>query len=119
RLVAAIIEQSHDKHGIIWPESVSPFRIAIVFVSDKDLDFVRDYALKIYNKLIGMSIDVLFYDKKDYLSLILKNIDLIGIPHRIIINDNTIITNKFEYKFRSKDTIKFIDFLELISVLIY
>lgn len=118
RLVAAVIEQAYDNYGIIWPEVIAPFSVVIVFFSKSCNDFVKEYSMSFYSKLLSLGVEVLIYDRDDHLSLILKNIDLIGIPHRVIINDLTVAMGRFEYKHRRDFKVSFLNETELLSILV-
>ncbi len=88
RTVAAAIEQNHDEHGIIWPDPIAPFQIALIPMSLHKSYRVREAAEKIYKQLIDAGFDVLFDDRKERAGVLFADMDLIGIPHRIIISES-------------------------------
>ena len=101
RIVAAAIEQNHDDNGIIWPRSIAPFDIAIAPINFQNSDAVRDTASRLHDELSAAGFDVLLYDQKARLGAMLADLDLIGIPHRIVIGDRGLADGKVEYKARA------------------
>ena len=103
RLVAACIEQRHDQHGIIWPESVAPFKLAIVPINFHKSEAIRQFSLNLYqqlqqyHKLTG---EILLDDRNERPGVMFKDHELIGIPHRVVINEQSLTTDKIEYKSR-------------------
>ena len=97
RLVAAIIEAKFNNNIMRWPESVSPFEIAIIPSLQKNDKSNYLKAEKIYNYLAKNNIDVLLDDTEEHLSAKFKKFDLIGIPHQIIIGTKS-TEEKFEFK---------------------
>jgi len=100
RIVAAAIEQNHDDNGIIWPPSLAPFDVAIAPINMQKSDDVRNTAIKLHDELSTAGLDVLLYDEKARLGGMLADLDLIGIPHRIVIGDRGLKENQVEYKKR-------------------
>jgi len=100
RTVAAAIEQNHDEHGIIWPDSIAPFQIALLPMSLHKSYRVREAAEKIYQQLLDAGFDVLFDDRKERAGVLFADMDLIGIPHRIIISESGLDNGTVEYKTR-------------------
>lgn len=84
RTVTAIIEQNYDEDGIIWPESIAPYRVIITVVKVGD-PIQDEFAEKIYDKLTDMGIDVLLDNRKERPGVKFMDRDLIGIPHRITV----------------------------------
>lgn len=101
RIIAAAIEQNHDDNGIIWPHSIAPFDIAIAPINFQNSDAVREAAIKLHDELAAIGIEVLLYDQKARLGAMLADLDLIGIPHRIVIGDRGLADGKVEYKERA------------------
>ena len=97
RLVGAIIEAKFNNSIMKWPESVSPFEIAIIPSLQKNDKSNYLKAEKIYNLLIKNNIDVLFDDTDEHLSAKFKKFDLIGIPYQIILGSKS-TDDKFEFK---------------------
>ncbi len=103
RIVAAAIEQNHDENGIIWPDSLAPFDVAIAPINMQKSADVRNAAIKLYDELTASGLDVLLYDEKARLGGMLADLDLIGIPHRVVIGDRGLKENKVEYKKRDAE----------------
>jgi len=101
RVVAAAIEQNHDDRGIIWPEAIAPFQVALVPVNIKKSPRERELAEKLYAELTDAGIDVLFDDReKERLGVKLADSELLGIPHRIVIAERGMDNGVLEYKGR-------------------
>lgn len=102
RVMGAVVEVSHDENGIIWPESISPFKYHIIMIGDNDK--VKNEAKKVYDKL-SKNNDVLLDDRDESAGIKFKDADLIGCPIRIVISEKTIENNTVEIKNRnSKET---------------
>ncbi|ENQ8701290.1 proline--tRNA ligase [Vibrio harveyi] len=100
RVVASAIEQNHDKYGIIWPDALAPFQVAIVPMNMHKSEEVKEAAEKLYAELTAMGIEVLFDDRKERPGVMFSDIELIGIPHTIVIGDRSMKEGNFEYKNR-------------------
>ncbi|WP_444895172.1 proline--tRNA ligase [Microbulbifer sp. SSSA005] len=101
RIVAAAIEQNHDDSGIIWPTAIAPFQLAIVPINMHKSDVVREKCEHLYESLRSKGIDVLLMDEaKARLGAMLADVELIGIPHRIVIGDRGLEKGVVEYKGR-------------------
>jgi len=117
RIVAAAIEQNHDDNGIIWPASLAPFDVAIAPINMQKSEDVSNAAIKLYDELTEAGLDVLLYDEKARLGNMLADLDLIGIPHRVVIGDRGLKENKVEYKKRDADESKDIAVDEIVGFL--
>lgn len=101
RVVAAAIEQNHDDAGIIWPEAIAPFQLAIVPINMQKSEAVTQKCEHIYGALTAKGIDVLLMDEpKARLGAMLADTELMGIPHRIVVGDRGLESGKIEYKGR-------------------
>ncbi|MBD1575134.1 MULTISPECIES: proline--tRNA ligase [Vibrio] len=100
RVVASAIEQNHDDAGIIWPDALAPFKVAIVPMNMQKSPRVKEAAEKLYADLTAMGIEVLFDDRKERPGVMFKDIELIGIPHTVVIGDRSMDEGNFEYKNR-------------------
>ena len=99
RLVAALIEANHDDAGIIWPESVAPFHIGLANL--KVGDTATDAACgDLYAKLEKAGIDVLYDDRDDRPGAKFATMDLIGLPHQVIVGPKGLAEGKIEVKNR-------------------
>ena len=105
RTVAAAVEQHHDKHGIVWPLAMAPFEVAILPLQMHKSYRVREVAEQLYAELLEAGFDVLMDDRKERPGVKFADMDLIGIPHRIVIGEKGIDAGTIEYKARaSEDT---------------
>ncbi|MCK4865098.1 MAG: proline--tRNA ligase [Gammaproteobacteria bacterium] len=100
RVVASAIEQNHDDKGIIWPESIAPFQVVITPMNMHKSDTLKPVAEKLYNDLKELNVDVLFDDRKERAGIMFADMELIGIPHRIVIGDRGLEKGMVEYKGR-------------------
>lgn len=103
RVVAAAIEQNHDDKGIIWPESIAPFQVVITPMNMHKSDTLKPIAEKLYTDLKDLNIEVLFDDRKERAGIMFADMELIGIPHRIVLGDRGLEKGMVEYKGR-RDT---------------
>lgn len=103
RVVAATIEQHHDEKGIVWPASIAPFDVALVPLNLQKSYRVREVADQVYQELKNAGFDVLYDDRKERPGVKFADMDLIGIPHRIVIGEKGIDAGTVEYKARSSD----------------
>ena len=99
RLVAAIIESSHDEKGIIWPKNISPFNVGLINLNNKNKELIR-ISDKLYDYLKKNNIDVLYDDTNERPGEKFANIDLIGLPSQIILGENSLKENSVEIKNR-------------------
>ena len=100
RIVAAAIEQNHDERGIIWPQPIAPFELAIVPIGMAKSAAVRDATEKLYAELSAAGIDVLLDDRDERPGVMFADMELIGIPHRIVIGERGLKQRQIEYQGR-------------------
>lgn len=100
RVVAAAIEQNYDDRGIIWPEALAPFTVALVPLNYDKSEDVRNLADQLYNELKSRGVDVLLDDRKERPGVKFADMELTGIPHRLVISDRGIAAGQLEYKGR-------------------
>jgi prolyl-tRNA synthetase len=100
RIVGAAIEQNHDDRGIIWPDPIAPFRLAIVPLGYRRNDAVRRSADDLHEALSGAGVDVLLDDRDERPGVLLADAELIGIPHRLVIGERGLKDGKIEYQGR-------------------
>ncbi|MBK4775555.1 proline--tRNA ligase [Candidatus Pantoea edessiphila] len=118
RIIAAVIEQNHDKYGIIWPTSLSPFEMAIIPINMYSSTIVKKTVENIYNQLIIKKVDVILDDRKETPGVMFADIELIGIPYVIIISERNLKNNDIEYKVRSTGEKKMIKCNKIIDFLL-
>jgi len=100
RVVAAAIEQNYDDRGIIWPQALAPFTIALVPLNYDKSEDVRAVADKLYEELKSRGVEVLLDDRKERPGVKFADVELVGIPHRLVISDRGIGAGQLEYKGR-------------------
>ena len=100
RVVAAAIEQNHDEKGIIWPEALAPFQVALVPINMATSERLEALAESVYAELKTAGIDVLFDDRKARPGVMFADMELIGIPHRVVLSERLLENGKAEYKGR-------------------
>jgi len=103
RVVAAAIEQHHDEKGIVWPEPLAPFQVALLPMKGHKSYRVREVAEQLHQKLTEAGIQVLLDDRDVRPGVMFADIELIGIPHRIVVGDKGLDAGKLEYQGR-RDT---------------
>jgi prolyl-tRNA synthetase len=103
RIVGAIIEQCHDQAGIIWPEAVAPWRVAVCMINPKNDAKVSEAAEGLYAELVASGIETVLDDRGLRPGAMFADIELIGIPHRIVVSERGIAAGTFEYRGR-RDT---------------
>lgn len=101
RVVAAAIEQGHDENGIIWPNELAPFQVALCPMNMHKSERLRAAAEKLYQELVEAGIEVLFDDRKVRAGFMFSDMELIGIPHRIVIGDRGLDSGTAEYRART------------------
>ncbi len=117
RIVAAAIEQNHDDNGIIWPNSIAPFHVAIAPINFQNSESVRETAVRIHDELSAAGYEVLLYDQKARLGAMLADLDLIGIPHRVVIGERGLADGNVEYKARADDAGRDVAVDDIVSML--
>ncbi|GLR62830.1 proline--tRNA ligase [Marinospirillum insulare] len=103
RVVASAIEQNHDSAGIIWPTSIAPFEVALVPMNAHKSELVKTTSEQLYKDLQAAGIDVLLDDREGRPGFKFADLELIGIPHRIVIGERSLKEGELEYKGR-RDT---------------
>ncbi|MEH8091532.1 proline--tRNA ligase [Gallibacterium anatis] len=115
RVVAAAIEQSHDERGIIWSDALAPFQVAIVPMNMHKSTAVQQYAEELYQTLLKQGIEVLFDDRKERPGVMFADMELIGIPHMIIIGEKNLEKGEIEYKSRRSGEKQMVDKQQLVK----
>ncbi|GHA25825.1 proline--tRNA ligase [Oceanisphaera arctica] len=100
RIVAAAIEQNFDDRGIIWPEALAPFQVGIIPMNMHKSYRVKEVAEQLYNELTAAGIEVLFDDRKERPGVMFADMELLGVPHSIVIGDRSLDNKVVEYKTR-------------------
>ena len=100
RLLGAAIEQNHDARGIIWPDSMAPFTVVICPIGMDRSEDVKTAAVKLYEALLAMGVDVLLDDRGERPGAMFADWELIGAPHRVVLGDRGLKEGHVEYQGR-------------------
>ncbi|MBL0909882.1 proline--tRNA ligase [Pectobacterium carotovorum] len=118
RVVAAAIEQNHDERGIIWPDAIAPFHVAILPMNMHKSFRVKEVAEDIYQQLRAKGIEVLLDDRKERPGVMFADMELIGVPHTIVIGDRNLDSEEIEYKNRRVGEKQMIKTSEIVDFLL-
>ncbi len=103
RIVAAAIEQNNDERGICWPEPIAPFQVVVLPMNAKKSHRVREAAEQLYAELLAAGVEVLYDDRDLRPGVMFTDMELIGIPHRVVIGERGLDSGMLEYRYR-RDT---------------
>lgn len=118
RVVASAIEQNNDERGIIWPESIAPFQIALIPINKHKSPEVSDACEKLYVDLQAAGFDVLYMDEdKARLGVMLADVELIGIPHRLVVGDRGLQDGQVEYRHRRASDNEMLELASVVEML--
>jgi prolyl-tRNA synthetase len=102
RVVGAAIEQHNDDRGIVWPTAIAPFHLALIPMQMKKSERVREAAEQLYAELLSAGVDVLFDDRDARPGVMFADMELIGIPHRVVIGERGLENGEVEYRARTE-----------------
>lgn len=117
RIVAAAIEQRHDEAGIIWPEAMAPWRVAVCVINPKHSPEVEAAAGSLYNELVARGIDTVWDDRGLRPGAMFADMELIGIPHRVVVSERGLAAGTLEYRARDAADSQAITRDELFEIL--
>jgi prolyl-tRNA synthetase len=103
RIVAAAIEQNHDARGIVFPAPIAPFQACLVPIGYHKSAAVRETTDKLYGELVNAGIDVLMDDRDERPGVLFADMELIGVPHRVVLSERGLAAGNAEYKGRRDD----------------
>ena len=118
RIVAAAIEQNHDDRGIIWPDAMAPFQLAIVPLNMQKSEAVAECAEQLYRQVQEAGVDVLLDDRNERPGVKFADMELTGIPHRIVIGDRALAEDNIEYKGRRDEDARLVPRSEILNFLL-
>jgi len=101
RIVAATIEQNNDEKGIIWPAAIAPFELALIPINMHKSVRLRDAVTALYQELLDAGIDVILDDRRERPGVMFADMELIGIPHRMVFSEKGLDSGEIEYKART------------------
>ena len=116
RIVAASIEQNSDANGIVWPEPMAPWRVAVCIVNPKNEPAVVAAAEALYDKLLGLGIEACLDDRGLRPGPMLADIELIGIPHRVVVSERGLAASTYEYRGRRETENRNLSEAELLAL---
>jgi prolyl-tRNA synthetase len=117
RVVAAAIEQNYDDKGIIWPQAIAPFEVAIVPMNQAKSPRAVEAAETLYAELQAAGFDVLLDDRNERPGVKFSDLELVGIPHRIVVSERGLDAGTFEYKGRRDTEARELSKEDLLTVL--
>jgi prolyl-tRNA synthetase len=117
RIVAAAIEQRHDDAGIVWPEAMAPWRVAVCVINPKHLPAVSEAAQALYEALNARGIETVLDDRGLRPGGMFADMELIGIPHRVVISDRGLSAGTLEYRARTDSESRAITQEQLFALL--
>jgi len=100
RIVGAAIEQGNDERGILFPQSIAPFELAIVPLGLSRSEAVREAAEALYTEMVAAGIDVVLDDRDERPGVMFADMELIGVPHRVVVSDRGLKEGMLEYQGR-------------------
>ena len=103
RIVAAAIEQNHDARGIVFPAPIAPFQACLVPIGYHKSPQVREAAERLYGEMLQAGIDVLMEDREERPGVLFADMELVGIPHRVVLSERGLAAGNAEYKGRRDD----------------
>lgn len=117
RIVAAAIEQRHDDAGIVWPEAMAPWRVAVCVINPKHSPEVSAAAEALYQALGERGIDAVLDDRGVRAGSMFADMELIGIPHRVVVSERGLAAGTLEYRGREDSESRAVDESELFALL--
>ena len=114
--MAAAIEQNHDDQGIIWPTALAPFTVALCPINADKSPAVAAAAEALYRELLDAGVEVLLDDRNKRPGVMFADMDLIGIPQRVVISDKTLADGQVEYKRRGASDASRLALAEVLAV---
>jgi prolyl-tRNA synthetase len=117
RVVAAAIEQNHDERGIVFPRPIAPFEVSLVPIGYHKSAAVRAAADRLHDELAAAGIDVLMDDRDERPGVLFADMDLIGIPHRVVLSERGLAAGNAEYKGRRDQKPRDLPLKEVVAFL--
>ncbi len=117
RIVGAAIEQNNDARGIVFPPAIAPFEACVVPIGYHKSEAVRSAANQMYDKLRERGVDVLLEDREERPGVLFADMDLVGIPHRIVIGERGLAAGNAEYKARRDEKGSDVPLAEVVPLL--
>jgi prolyl-tRNA synthetase len=116
RIIAAAIEQNHDDKGIVWPATITPFKIVIIEIDGHKNESVRLYSSELYEGLSSKGVEVILDDRNSKLGNKLNDWELIGVPNIVIVGKSEAETKSVTFKKRGQDNKNSLSIEDLIKI---
>ncbi|MDX1391032.1 MAG: proline--tRNA ligase [Rheinheimera sp.] len=117
RIIAAAIEQNNDENGIIWPDAIAPFQIALIPMNMHKSARIEEATVRLYNELTAAGFEVLFDDRKERPGVMFADMELMGIPHSIVIGERNLDNQQVEYKHRRSGEKEMLDIAAVVAIM--
>lgn len=117
RIIAAAIEQNHDDYGIIWPDAIAPFQIALIPMNMHKSVRIEEATVRLYNELTAAGFEVLFDDRKERPGVMFADMELMGIPHSIVVGERNLDNQQVEYKNRRSGEKEMLDIVGVVDAM--
>ncbi|MBJ91276.1 MAG: proline--tRNA ligase [Alteromonadaceae bacterium] len=117
RIIAAAIEQNNDEYGIIWPDAIAPFQIALIPMNMHKSVRIEEATVRLYNELTAAGFEVLFDDRKERPGVMFADMELMGIPHSIVIGERNLDNQQVEYKHRRSGEKEMLDIADVVAAM--
>ncbi len=117
RVVAAAIEQSHDQRGIVWPVSIAPFQVALLPMKMGKSQRVKEAVERLYSELTAAGFEVLLDDRDVRPGFMFADMELIGIPHRVVVGERSLDRGEVEYRGRTESENSLVGLDQIIPIL--
>lgn len=117
RIIAAAIEQNNDEYGIIWPDAIAPFQIALIPMNMHKSVRIEEATVRLYNELTAAGFEVLFDDRKERPGVMFADMELMGIPHSIVIGERNLDNQQVEYKNRRSGEKEMLDIAGVVAAM--
>ncbi|SEI02989.1 prolyl-tRNA synthetase [Rheinheimera pacifica] len=117
RIIAAAIEQNHDENGIIWPDAIAPFQIALIPMNMHKSVRIEEATVRLYNELTAAGFEVLFDDRKERPGVMFADMELMGIPHSIVVGERNLDNLQVEYKNRRSGEKEMLDISAVVEAM--
>ncbi|WP_240223378.1 proline--tRNA ligase [Rheinheimera hassiensis] len=117
RIIAAAIEQNNDEYGIIWPDAIAPFQIALIPMNMHKSVRIEEATVRLYNELTAAGFEVLFDDRKERPGVMFADMELMGIPHSIVVGERNLDNQQVEYKNRRSGEKEMLDISVVVEAM--
>jgi prolyl-tRNA synthetase len=118
RIVAAAFEQCHDDAGIVWPQAMAPWKVVVCVINSRHVSAVAEAAEALYQALRARGVDALLDDRGLRPGSMFADMELIGIPHRVVVSERGVAAGTLEYRARNASASRGINQDDLCALLV-